>query len=225
MARRYRPQTKLGRVVNEIEETLIAGLLGVMTLIAFFNVVARYVFNSNILWALETQTFLFAWLTLLGAAYLVKITAHLGVDAVINLCSPPTRRIVALVALACCLVFSVLMLIGSWNYWAPFANLPELGWFFGAGEWRDQGWYETSDIPMFEWLRFVEPTMNAGEHYEKLPRFIPYFILPLGSALLLFRFIEAGFRLWRGEETSLIVSHEAEEEDSYPAATGHDRSS
>ena len=35
--------------VDHIEETLIALLLGLMTLVTFANVVARYGFNSNIL--------------------------------------------------------------------------------------------------------------------------------------------------------------------------------
>jgi C4-dicarboxylate transporter DctQ subunit len=38
-------------VSDTIEEGAIALLLGVMTLITFANVVARYIFNSNILWA------------------------------------------------------------------------------------------------------------------------------------------------------------------------------
>ena len=52
------PKTKFGRVINEIEETLIAVLLGLMTLVTFANVIARYVFNANILWALETTVLL-----------------------------------------------------------------------------------------------------------------------------------------------------------------------
>ena len=35
----YEPKTKLGRVVNNIEETLIAVILGLMTLVTFVNVV------------------------------------------------------------------------------------------------------------------------------------------------------------------------------------------
>ena len=54
---------------DQIEESLIAIILGAMTLITFANVIARYVFNSNILWALETTVFLFAWLVLIGASY------------------------------------------------------------------------------------------------------------------------------------------------------------
>ena len=68
------------------------------------------------------------------------------------------------------------------------------------------------DTPIPEWLRFIEPIMNEGETYGKLPRFIPYFMLPFGMALLLFRFIQAGVRVFTGQATALIVSHEAEDD-------------
>ena len=74
--------------VDQIEESSIALCLGMMTLITFANVIARYVFNSNILWGLELTVFLFAWLILMGASYAVKKHVHIGVDVVINLLSP-----------------------------------------------------------------------------------------------------------------------------------------
>jgi len=200
------PTSKIGRVINDIEETLIAVLLGAMTLVTFANVVARYVFNSNILWALETTVFLFAWLILIGASYCVKTRAHLGVDVVLNMVGPGARRALALLAVACCLVFCVLLLIGSWNYWAPFAALPMLD-----GTLKDQAWYEVNDIPMLDFLRFIEGPMNAGESYEKLPRFIPYAALPLGLFLLTLRFLQLAWRIVAREIDVIIASHEAED--------------
>lgn len=200
------PKSKLGRVVDDIEETLIAVLLGLMTLVTFANVVARYIFNSNILWALETTVFLFAWLILIGASYCVKTRAHLGVDVVLNAVGPGLRRVLAVLAVIFSLAFCVLLMIGSWNYWAPFAALPELD-----GTFRDQAWYEVNDIPMLDFLRFIEGPMNEGEAYEKLPRFIPYAALPIGMALLTFRVLQAGWRVARGEADSIIASHEAED--------------
>lgn len=200
------PKTRLGQVINSIEETLIALLLGLMTLVTFANVVARYVFNSNILWALETTVFLFAWLILIGASYCVKTRAHLGVDVVLHMVGPVTRRILALLAVAASLAFCVLLLIGSWNYWAPFAALPQLD-----GTLRDQAWYEVNDIPMLDFLRFIEGPMNAGEAYEKLPRFIPYAALPIGLFLLTLRFLQVAWRVLRGETDVIIASHEAED--------------
>ncbi len=217
MSTHYHPKTALGRMVNEIEETAIALILGLMTLITFVNVVLRYGFNTGLIWGLEAVTFLFAWLVLFGISYAVKTTAHLGVDAVINLFSPSARRVIALLAAALCLFYAMLLMKGAWDYWANFANLPQTTgrWFpTGIEEMKRtsyRGWYETVDIPFPEFLRWIEPIMNEGEHYEKLPRFIPYFILPFGMALLLFRFIQATLRLITGEAESLIVSHEAED--------------
>ena len=45
-------------LIDQIEEMLIAGILGAMTLITFANVVTRYGFYKNILWALELTVFL-----------------------------------------------------------------------------------------------------------------------------------------------------------------------
>jgi len=202
----YEPKTKLGRVINEIEETLIALILGLMTLVTFANVVARYIFNSNILWALETTVFLFAWLILIGASYCVKTRAHLGVDVLVNIVGPVPRRILALLAVTACLVFSVLLLIGSWNYWAPFAGLPMLD-----GTVKDQAWYEVNDIPMLGFLRFIEGTMNQGEAYEKLPRFIPYAALPLGLFLITVRFVQVAWKVIAGELETISAGHEAED--------------
>lgn len=215
MAHAYEAKTALGRMVNEIEESAIALLLGLMTIITFINVVLRYGFNTGLIWGLEAVTFLFAWLVLFGVSYTVKVTAQLGVDAVINLFGPNVRRILALIAGAVCIVYATLVLKGAWDYWAPFAGLDATSgrWFpTGFENSRDQAWYEVIDMPFPEWLRFIEPIMNEGEAYEKLPRFIPYAMLPFGMALLLFRFIQAFVRVWTGEATSLIVSHEAEDD-------------
>ena len=200
------PKTKLGRVINDIEETLIAVILGLMTVVTFANVIARYVFNANILWALETTVFLFAWLILIGASYCVKTRAHLGVDVVLNAVSPAVRRVLVILSVIACLAFSLLLLIGSWNYWAPFAALPMLD-----GELKDQAWYEVNDIPMLDFLRFIEEPMNEGEAYEKLPRFIPYAALPIGLFLLTLRFLQLAWKVFTGEANMIIASHEAEE--------------
>ena len=158
-------------IIDQIEETLIAALLGAMTLVTFANVVARFM-NSNILWALEATVFMFGWLVLLGASYAVKKHAHLGVDAIVNMLAPPARRVLGLIAVGCCLAFSFLLLKGSYDYWAVFADLPptEGRWFpLGFAEkFRSQSFYEVDDIPMLPFLRFLEDAINYGDSYEKL---------------------------------------------------------
>jgi C4-dicarboxylate transporter DctQ subunit len=186
-----------GRVIDQIEESLIAILLGLMTLITFANVIARYVFNSNILWALETTVFLFAWLVLLGVSYCIKINAHLGVDVLVGALPPGLRKAFGLFAVAATLLFCGLITKGAWDYWLPF---------FGQ-----RAWYEVNDIPMPEFLQFLAAYLNEGEKWEKLPRFIPYFALPLGMTLLTFRVLQAGWRIATGQQEMIIASHEAED--------------
>ncbi|AUW02612.1 TRAP transporter small permease [Vibrio campbellii] len=189
---------KAGRITDAIEETLIAFFLGAMTLLTFANVIFRYVFNDNILWALELTVFMFAWMVLVGASYGVKKHFHIGVDVIINMVSEPKRKVLALLAATACLAFSILLLVGSWNYWYPFVT--------------ERAWYETDDIPMPEMFQFLADWLNEGERYEKLPRFIPYFALPLGMALLTFRFVQITWQIATGKLDRLIAGHEAEEE-------------
>lgn len=183
---------------DTIEETFMAVTLALMTLITFANVVARYIFNSNILWALETTVFLFAWLVLIGVSYGIKKRFHIGVDVVVNMLPAGARKVCALIAAACCLAFAVLMLKGAWDYWSPFIG--------------PQAFYETDDVPMPFFLQFFADWLNDGERYEKLPRFIPYAVLPLAMALLLFRLLQATWRIATGRDEMLIVSHEVEDQ-------------
>lgn len=192
-----RAQGRLGRLTDQIEETLIALLLGLMTLITFANVIARYIFNDNILWALESTVFLFAWMVLLGASYCVKKSLHLGVDLMIASLSPGAKKIVGAIAVVACVVFSLLLLKGAWDYWYPFVT--------------KRAFLEVNDVPMPDFLHFVAVWFNEGERYEKIPRFIPYAVLPLSTALLTYRFIQAGWLVLTGRQDTIIASHEAEE--------------
>jgi C4-dicarboxylate transporter DctQ subunit len=91
-----------------------------------------------------------------------------------------------------------MLLIGSWNYWYPFIT--------------ERAWLETEDIPMPEMFMFLADWFNEGERYEKVPRFIPYMALPLGMALLTFRFLQMAWQVLTGKLDKIIASHEVEDE-------------
>ena len=130
------PEGRLGRLVDAIEEGFIALLFAAMTLVTFSQVVARYVFNSGAVWALELTVYLFAWLVLFGMSYGVKVHAHLGVDAFVKLFSSSTQRIFGLLAVAAGLIYGGILLIGSWDYvWKLF----RIG-------------IESEDLPIPQWV-------------------------------------------------------------------------
>lgn len=215
MSGKYSAKGPVGQAIDGLEETAIAVLLGLMTMLTFVNVIMRYVFNSSIIWSLEVVLVLFTWLVLFGVSYAFKITAHLGVDAVTNLLSRKQRKTVALISGAVCIFYAVLFCKGAWDQWAPFADLPPTtGTWFPTGfdtASRGRSFFETDQIPMLEWMRPLEDWINYGERYSKMPRMIPYLILPISAVLILFRICQAVLRVWRDEAESLIVSHEAED--------------
>ncbi|WP_460273262.1 TRAP transporter small permease [Celeribacter sp. ULVN23_4] len=210
------PKTPLAKFFDALEENIIASILGVMTLITFVNVVLRYVFNHSLIWGLEVVLILFAWLVLLGISYGFKKTSHLGVDAVINILPSRGQRVLAIISAIACLAYAGLLMKGAWDYWAPFAALqPTEGRWFPLGfteNVRDRAFYVTDQVPMLGIFRWLEDAINYGDTYDKLPRVIPYFIIPFSAALILLRVVQATIRIVTGKQSSLIVSHEAEDE-------------
>ena len=106
---------KIVHILHRAEEGLLAFLLAAMALVTFSQVVARYVFNTGVIWALELTTFLFAWLILMGMSYGIRIHTHIGVDAFVRIFNPPIQRLLGLVAIIAGLLYAGMLLFGSWE--------------------------------------------------------------------------------------------------------------
>jgi C4-dicarboxylate transporter DctQ subunit len=65
---------------------------------------------------------------------------------------------------------------------------------------------------MPEFLSFMSAMFNEGDAYEKIPRFIPYAALPIGLALMTFRFLQLAWKIHTGEINKIIASHEVEDD-------------
>ena len=65
---------------------------------------------------------------------------------------------------------------------------------------------------------FLESLINYGEEYEKIPKVIPYLVLPISAVLLVYRFFQAAIAIFKGEQDLLVASHELDEEDIEDAA-------
>lgn len=176
----------LGRIVSTIEETIIALLLATMTLVTFTQVIARYVFNSGWVPALEFTSILFAWLVLIGAPYGIKIGSHLAVDSFIRVFQNAVFRTFCVFAALCGVLYAIFLFIGACGN--PF----ETG-VCGSG--------------------YVGRMYRIGLHTEDLrwPRWAVYSILPISMALIIYRCIEAAVDIIRGKRDGIAAAHEAEE--------------
>ncbi len=102
--------------LHQAEEAIISLLLVAMTLLVFVEVVLRFGFGTGLSWGQELTLHLSAWFVLFGISYGLKVGAHINVDALVKLFSPPVQRVLALVAVSLALVYCALFLYGSWVY-------------------------------------------------------------------------------------------------------------
>jgi len=149
------------RWLEHLEEGLVAFLMAAMTLTAFSQVVARYVFNYSFVWALELNTVFFAWLIFLGMSYGVRVNAHIGIDAVTKMLAPAAQRAVGMVGAALCAIYAVIVLIGGWNY---VSKMIDVG-------------IDMQDLPIPQWVpRLVLPigfallALRFGQAFVRLWR-------------------------------------------------------
>lgn len=156
------------RLLEHLEEGLITFLMAAMTLITFFQVIARYGFNYNFVWALELTGVMFAWLIFIGMSYGVRVGAHIGVDALVSSLGSTAARIVGSLAAALCIVYALLVMFGSFQYVKKMYDVGIL----------------MQDLPVKSW--------------------IPRAILPVGFALLAFRFSQVFWGLASGQEMHLL---------------------
>ena len=98
-------------------------------LLAFINVVARFVFHEGIDWAFELTNYLFIWSAFFGAAYLFRIGGNIRVTLILDLLPDKLAKLdVLLVDL---IIIAYLAAVGYFGYLFIFD--PELG-VYSSGE-------------------------------------------------------------------------------------------
>jgi C4-dicarboxylate transporter DctQ subunit len=172
------------RWLDRFEETLIASLMALATLVVFLAVVHRYslshlgalvttareagypelsdmlrglyfsILSVRLTWAQELCIFLFVWMAKFGAAYGVRTGIHVGVDILLNRLTGVSRHRMVLFGLFCGALFTAFV-----------------GWL-GA--------------------RLVLHLFHSGQVSAVLeaPMWFVYLCLPLGSFLMCFRFLQ-----------------------------------
>src|SRR5690625_5637819 len=73
------------RLINNLEEYLVAIFLGAMTILNFGNVLSRYLLKASWSFTGEILIILFVWTILLAAAIAYKRSEHLGFPLIFDL--------------------------------------------------------------------------------------------------------------------------------------------
>src|SRR5690554_917045 len=127
------------KILDHFEEILSAGCLLAMTILAFVNVISRFVFKASLSFTDEITTNLFVLLTLAGASLAAKRNAHLGLNLVTdNLSAKWQKNLTVFANLLGVLFTGILVYFGiimAYNQYrleqlTAGMQLPE--WIFGA---------------------------------------------------------------------------------------------
>src|ERR1700741_1198525 len=168
------------RILDRLEEIIIAGLMGAATVITFVAVTHRflvavpwfypYLFGINLAWSQELCIYMFIWMAKFGAAYGVRTGIHVGVDVLINRLGEGPRKWVILFGLLGGAVFTGI--VGT----------------MGA--------------------KFVIELMHTDQVSPdmEIPSWIVYACIPLGSYLMCFRFLQV---MWAYYRTGELPHHDA----------------
>src|SRR6478672_824104 len=114
------------KILDHLEEWLIASLMAAATIVVFVAVLHRYasglaipvlqdwLIQQNTSWAQELTIYMFVWMAKFGAAYGVRTGIHVGVDVLINRLNTPWRnRFVVVGLLAGALFTGVVGTLGA----------------------------------------------------------------------------------------------------------------
>jgi C4-dicarboxylate transporter, DctQ subunit len=154
------------KIVDRLEECLIAFLMGAAPLLIFVAVVHRYatgipiadlqdlLLRVDLSWAQELCIYMFVWMAKFGAAYGIRTGIHVGVDVLINRLPPKPRKIYILFGLLAGALFTGVV-----------------------------GLLATSFVWQMAHTDSVSPDLG-------LPKWIVYLCVPAGSFLMCFRFLQ-----------------------------------
>lgn len=104
------------KIIDRLEEWIISLMLLAMTGLTFYQVVLRYVFNSGLSWSLELTGVFFAIMIFMGVPYGVRVSSHIGVDALVKLLPAQKMRMVGILATLLCLAYVGFIITGSMEY-------------------------------------------------------------------------------------------------------------
>ena len=89
-----------------IEELICVIALSIMTVLAFANVVSRYVFSASFSFSEEITTYLFVLLSMIGSAVAARRGQYLGFTAILDIMRPRTKRMVQIFSFSLGTVYS-----------------------------------------------------------------------------------------------------------------------
>ena len=106
------------RVPLAIEDVLSAGIMALLALITFANVLVRYFSNQSFAWTEEISVFLMIVLALVAGSGAFARARHIRIEYFLQRCSvSKQKRLNELTTLLCALMFAILAVLSARLVW------------------------------------------------------------------------------------------------------------
>jgi len=123
------------RVAQHAEEVAAAGLLGVMAILAFANIVARYLTRFSFAFTEEIEVAALVWITMLGAAVGFREAVHLGFTVVRDRFPRRVRRWLTALSGAVAVLTMAALIWAGWRQIQAQVALGTTSEALGLPEW------------------------------------------------------------------------------------------
>jgi len=102
---------KIRTILDKVMRIFNVVVFSMLTVLTTWQVVTRYFLNNPSTWSEELGSYLFAWVTLLGAAYVFGKRDHMDIPVVIERFSVKTQRVIGIVNETIILLFAAIVLV------------------------------------------------------------------------------------------------------------------
>jgi len=149
--------------VAHFEEMLCALLFGVMAIVAFVNVISRYLLKYSLAFTEELVVSFFVWLTLLGAAVAFRDGSHLGFSFITDRLPKKIQRILLWFCTALGVLLFLFLIYFSIHQVKEEILLKITSMGIGVPQW----WYSIG-MPLWSILVIIRIFQGAHKANEKI---------------------------------------------------------
>ncbi|RKJ03298.1 TRAP transporter small permease [bacterium D16-54] len=101
---------KLRDLLTQLLNVLAGASFLVMVILTCWQVLTRYVLNNPSSWSEELVSYMFAWMSLLGASLVTAERGHMNIPIVVEKCSPSLQKLLLCLAELIGFLFSAIIL-------------------------------------------------------------------------------------------------------------------
>ncbi|MCC5894259.1 MAG: TRAP transporter small permease [Alkalibacterium sp.] len=102
---------KIRRVLDKMMRAFNVIVFSVLTLLTIWQVLTRYLLSNPSTWSEELASYLFAWVTLLGAAYVFGKREHMNIPILLDKASAKVQRVLSIFNELIILLFALVVLV------------------------------------------------------------------------------------------------------------------